>query len=92
MSSGASITARSASSVALTIQCAYCLDIHSRTAAKAGATREELVETTLIAAAVRAGGALGHASLALRLFDQQVFSRRSRPGRTYIFEEPEWSY
>jgi AhpD family alkylhydroperoxidase len=58
--------------VALTTQCAYCLDVHSRAAAQAGATREELAETAMIAAAVRAGGSLAHALLALRLFDQQA--------------------
>lgn len=56
--------------VALTTQCAYCLDVHTNAAAKAGASREELAETALIAAAVRAGGTLGHALLALRLFDR----------------------
>ncbi len=58
--------------VALTTQCAYCLDVHTRQAAKAGVTREELAETAMIAAAVRAGGSLGHGLLALRLFDQNV--------------------
>lgn len=56
--------------VAMTTQCAYCLDVHSRAAAQAGATREELAETALVAAAVRAGGTLGHGLLALRLFDE----------------------
>jgi AhpD family alkylhydroperoxidase len=56
--------------VALTTQCAYCLDVHTRAAASAGATREELAEAALIASAVRAGGTLGHALLALRLFDR----------------------
>lgn len=56
--------------VALTTQCAYCLDVHTRAAAKAGATRAELAEAALIAAAIRAGGTLGHALLALRLFDE----------------------
>jgi AhpD family alkylhydroperoxidase len=55
--------------VALTTQCAYCLDVHSRAAAKVGATGQELAETALIASAVRAGGSLGHALLALRLFE-----------------------
>jgi AhpD family alkylhydroperoxidase len=56
--------------VALTTQCAYCLDVHSRAAVKAGVTGEELAEVAMIAAAVRAGGSLGHALLALRLFDR----------------------
>src|SRR5207237_9873026 len=50
--------------VALTTQCAYCLDVHTAQAARAGATREEIAEGALIAAAVRAGGTLGHAMLA----------------------------
>lgn len=56
--------------VALTTQCAYCLDVHTAQAAKAGATREEVAEAALIAAAVRAGGTLGHALLAQRLFER----------------------
>src|SRR3954451_22034492 len=46
--------------VALTTQCPYCIDIHSKKARKAGATEQELVETTLAAAAIRAGGAMSH--------------------------------
>jgi AhpD family alkylhydroperoxidase len=65
--------------VALTTQCAYCLDVHSRAAAKAGVTRGELAETAMIAAAVRAGGSLAHALLALRLFDRQTTQGRSGP-------------
>ena len=46
--------------VALTTQCPYCIEIHSKKAKKAGATEQELAETTLIAAALRAGGAITH--------------------------------
>src|SRR5213595_1595494 len=46
--------------VALTAQCPYCIEIHSKKARKAGATEQELAETTLIAAALRAGGAVTH--------------------------------
>src|SRR5439155_12239345 len=46
--------------VALTTQCPYCIEIHSKRAKAAGATEQELVETTLIAAALRAGGAMTH--------------------------------
>jgi len=56
--------------VALTTQCAYCLDVHTAAAAKAGASREEVAEAAMIAAAVRAGGTLGHALLAQRLFER----------------------
>lgn len=56
-------------SVALTTQCGYCLDVHTRAARALGTTREELAEIVLIAAAVRAGATVGHGLLALRLFD-----------------------
>lgn len=55
--------------VALTTQCAYCIDVHGRAAKQLGVSREELAEVATIAAAVRAGASLGHGLLALRLFD-----------------------
>jgi AhpD family alkylhydroperoxidase len=48
--------------VALTTQCAYCIEVHLKAAKKAGATEQELAETALVAAALRAGGAVAHAS------------------------------
>jgi len=56
--------------VACTTQCPYCLDVHTRGAKRAGATREEIAETAFLAAALRAGAAATHAALALKLFDQ----------------------
>src|SRR5881396_2966912 len=56
--------------VACTTQCPYCLDVHSRAAKRAGATREEVAEASLIAAALRAGAAVTHGALAVKLFDQ----------------------
>src|SRR5947207_15850158 len=46
--------------VALTTQCPYCIEIHSKRAKAAGASEQELAETTLVAAALRAGGAVTH--------------------------------
>ncbi len=46
--------------VALTTQCPYCIEIHGKRGAQAGATEQELAETTLVAAALRAGGAVTH--------------------------------
>ena len=46
--------------VALTTQCPYCIEIHSKKAKNAGATEQELAETTLVAAALRAGAAMTH--------------------------------
>src|SRR3954454_19132598 len=51
--------------VAMTTQCPYCIDIHAAKAKKAGATEQELAEATLIAAALRAGGAITHGTHAL---------------------------
>lgn len=46
--------------VALTTQCPYCIEVHTKKAKKAGATEQELAETTLVAAALRAGAAMTH--------------------------------
>ena len=51
--------------VALTTQCPYCIDIHSGNARKAGATDAELVEAAMVAAALRAGASVTHATHAL---------------------------
>src|SRR5215510_7987511 len=51
--------------VALTTQCPYCIDIHAKRARKAGATSQELAETTLVVAALRAGGSVTHGTHAL---------------------------
>ena len=51
--------------VALTTQCPYCIDIHSGNARKAGATDAEMTEAAMVAAALRAGGAVTHATHAL---------------------------
>ncbi|MBB6327849.1 AhpD family alkylhydroperoxidase [Algoriphagus iocasae] len=56
--------------VALTTQCAYCMESHIQNAKKAGATKEEIAETVFIASAIRAGGAVGNGLLAMRLFDE----------------------
>jgi AhpD family alkylhydroperoxidase len=56
--------------VACTTQCPYCLDVHSRNAQRAGATRTEIAEAALITAALRAGAAVTHGALALKLYDQ----------------------
>lgn len=52
--------------VALTTQCPYCIEIHAARAREAGATDRDLAETTLVAAALRAGGAVTHGTHALK--------------------------
>ncbi len=46
--------------VATTTQCPYCIDIHAKKARAAGATDAEIAEAGLVAAAIRAGGAVTH--------------------------------
>lgn len=56
--------------VACTTQCPYCIEVHAKAAKAAGASREELVETAFVAAALRAGGAATHGAMALKCFDE----------------------
>ena len=52
--------------VALTTQCSYCIAIHSNKAREAGASEQEISEVVLIAAALRAGGAVTHGTHAIK--------------------------
>jgi AhpD family alkylhydroperoxidase len=51
--------------VAVTTQCPYCIEIHTGNARRAGATDTELTEAAIVAASLRAGGAVTHATHAL---------------------------
>jgi AhpD family alkylhydroperoxidase len=44
--------------VALTTHCPYCIELHRQSAMKAGASEKELAETVMVAAALRASGAV----------------------------------
>ena len=46
--------------VALTTQCPYCIEIHAKKAKAAGCSEAELAEVTMVAAALKAGGAVTH--------------------------------
>jgi AhpD family alkylhydroperoxidase len=48
--------------VALTTQCPYCIELHMKAARDAGATDQMLAETAAVAAAMRAGAAITHAT------------------------------
>ncbi len=56
--------------VALTTQCPYCIEVHVKGAKAAGASREEITESSMITAALRAGGAATHGAMALKFYDQ----------------------
>ena len=51
--------------VGVTTQCPYCIDAHAARAKRAGATDAEITEAAMVAAAIRAGGAVTHATHAL---------------------------
>ena len=46
--------------VALTTQCPYCIVIHAKKAKAAGCSEAEIAEAVMVAAALRAGGAITH--------------------------------
>jgi AhpD family alkylhydroperoxidase len=48
--------------VALTTQCPYCIELHTKAARAAGASDAQLSEAAIVAAAIRAGGAITHAT------------------------------
>ena len=48
--------------VALTTQCPYCIEIHTKEARRAGATDTMLTEAAMVAAAMRANATVTHAS------------------------------
>lgn len=56
--------------VGVTTQCPYCIEAHAKGAKAAGATREEIVEASLVASAIRAGSGTMHGTMALKFFDQ----------------------
>jgi AhpD family alkylhydroperoxidase len=55
--------------VAATTRCDGCIAIHARAAVKAGAEREELLETLAVAIGLNAGAAAVYSSRILEAFD-----------------------
>ena len=64
--------------VAVAVQCPFCMEAHARAAQAAGATREEIVEATFVASAIRAGAATTHGTMALKFFDQAAAPKPSQ--------------
>jgi len=52
--------------VAFTTQCPYCIEIHAGRAREADATDNEIAEAVVVAAALRAGGAMTHGTHAMK--------------------------
>ncbi|MGH8143638.1 MAG: carboxymuconolactone decarboxylase family protein, partial [Steroidobacteraceae bacterium] len=51
--------------VAHVTQCPYCIQGHTKSALRHGASREQIMEAIWVAAEMRAGGAFAHATVAL---------------------------
>ena len=56
--------------VAISLQCAYCIDVHTKMAKAAGATAEEMAEVVFITAAIKAGAAVGHGQMVMRMYSE----------------------
>ena len=56
--------------VAVTTQCPYCLDVHTKAAKENGVSEAELSEAVMIATALRAGAGATHGAMAMRMFKQ----------------------
>lgn len=64
--------------VAHVTQCPYCIEGHTKAAARTGATAEEIMEAIWVAAEMRAGGAFAHSTIALDALE----SERPSAGQT----------
>lgn len=56
--------------VAISSQCPFCIQVHVTKAKKAGATKAQVAEATMVAAALGAGAAVTHGTMAFRIFDE----------------------
>lgn len=56
--------------VAHVTQCAYCIRSHTKSALRAGASSEELMEAIWVASEMRAGGAFAHSTIALDVMNK----------------------
>lgn len=50
--------------------CPYCIEVHTKNAAKAGATNEELSEAVLVTSALLAGGAYAHITNMIQSYNE----------------------
>jgi len=64
--------------VAHTTQCPYCIEGHVRAAKKAGASDQEIAEAIFVAAALRAGGAFAHSTIAMSVLNEMGGSEKQK--------------
>jgi AhpD family alkylhydroperoxidase len=58
--------------IAQVTQCAWCIQAHTRKAAKAGASDAEIAETIFVAMAMSAGAAWSHGGLVLQCLQEHA--------------------
>lgn len=56
--------------VAVTTQCQYCIEDHAKRAVAAGASNADVVESIMVATALRAGGGVTHGWKAMRAISE----------------------
>ena len=56
--------------IAQITQCPWCIDVHTKKATMAGASDQEIAETTFVAIAMAAGAAWSHGGLALQCLQE----------------------
>lgn len=56
--------------IAQITQCPWCIQAHTKKAARAGASDQEIAETTFVAMAMAAGAAWSHGGLALQALQE----------------------
>ncbi|MGO4235853.1 carboxymuconolactone decarboxylase family protein [Pseudarthrobacter sp. YAF2] len=54
--------------IALTTQCAWCIEAHSKGAKAQGATKEEIAETITLTATMRASAGMAHGRMAWKFY------------------------
>lgn len=57
--------------VAVTTQCPFCIEDHARRAVKAGASKADVAEAVMVAAALRAGGGVTHGWKAMKALAEE---------------------
>ena len=68
--------------VAHVTQCQQCIRSHTKSALRAGATPQELMEAAWVAAEMRAGGAYAHSNVMLAAINEEQSTQGDQEGRS----------
>lgn len=56
--------------IAVTTQCPYCIEVHTKGAREAGASEAQVAAASMISSLVNAGGSMAHGWMAMKVLDQ----------------------